>query len=171
MFLHVRLQLTYLHAWTCTFFGSRWSARPWIVFVVIQAAIVYYYHYVHDSLIGWLRPYLILFIWSSLDGWAHTAYTSCTWDISSIFLRRFSDGGASVEYVLVKHFTPLSLRPHTLGGICYTAICHRPYHSPSRTMEDPLCDLWTMSSLENTFIASLSMRTTFLLFIISWADP
>ena len=31
-----------------------------------------YYHYVHDSLIGWLRPYLSLLIWSSLDGCAHT---------------------------------------------------------------------------------------------------
>ena len=24
---------------------------------------------------------------------------------------------------------------------CYTIICHRPYHSPSHTMEDPFCDL------------------------------
>ena len=33
-----------------------------------------------------------------------------------------SDGGPSVGHVLVKHFTPLTLGPHTLGGICYTVI-------------------------------------------------
>ena len=26
-------------------------------------------------------------------------------------------------------------------GYCYIVICHRPYHCPSCTMEDPFCDL------------------------------
>ena len=41
MFLHVRLQLIASHAWTYTVFGLRWSTRPWIVSVVIQAAILW----------------------------------------------------------------------------------------------------------------------------------
>ena len=130
-----------------------------------------YYDYLHDLFNGWLRPYLSLLIdphwmavpipwiwiivYSVSDGCAHIAYTSCTWDISFISLRRFSNDGVSVGHVLVKHFTPLSLGPHALGGICYTVICHRPYHSPSRTMEDPYCDLWTLSCLETIIKAFL----------------
>ena len=34
-----------------------------------------------------------------------------------------------------------------LQSSCYTVICHRPYHFPSRTMEDPLCDLGVLSCL------------------------
>ena len=141
MFLHVRLQITYSHARTCTLFGSRWSARPWIVSVVIQAAIVDYYHYVYDSLIGWLRPYLSLFIWSSLDGCAHTLdldysvlcfgwlrpyhtyimYLRCQLYFSAQVFRRRAFSWTCSR----KAFHPsLSLGPHALGGICYTVICH-----------------------------------------------
>ena len=38
-------------------FRSRWSARPWILFVGIQAAIL-----LHDSFTGWLHQCLSLFI-------------------------------------------------------------------------------------------------------------
>ena len=148
MFLHVRLQLTYSHAWTCTMFGSRWSARPCILSVGIQAAdFVDYYDWLRDSLTGWLRPYLSLFIdphwmavsipwiwiivYSVMDGCAHTAYISCIWDISCISSRRFSNGGVFSWTRSCKAFHP-SLRPHALGGICYIVIFHCP-HNPHPT--------------------------------------
>ena len=85
---------------------------------------------------------------SSLDGCAHTLDLDCYvlgygWlrpyhmyhvlEISVVLLYAGSPAAVfSVTHVLVKHFTPLSLGPHALGGICYTAICHRPcYPSPA----------------------------------------
>ena len=74
-------------------FGSRWSARPWVLSDEIQAAgslwitMTYYM----TLLIGWLRPYLSLFfdpfcwmavsiprislfMYSIMDGYAHATY-------------------------------------------------------------------------------------------------
>src|ERR1700733_1237816 len=72
---------------------------------------------------GWLRPYHIYIMYLRYQ------------------LYVFSQ---VLPHVLVKHFTPLSLMPHALGGICYTVICHRlsPSLLPlSRILEDPFRDL------------------------------
>ena len=173
MFLHVRLQLTYSHAWTCTLFGSRWSTRPWIVSVLIQAAIlwiimiIYMTHWLDGCdhtwvylsiLTGWLHPYLGSQLLHTLLWMAapmpriyimylrHQLYFA-----PQVFWWQCFQSACSH-----KAFHPsLSLRPHALGGICYIAICHRPYHSPSRTLEGSFRDLWAETRLENTFIPSL----------------
>ena len=144
MFLHVRLQLTYSHARTCTLFRSRWSTRPWILFDKIQVAnslwIIMIDYMTH--LIGWLRPYLsLLFYPSFLDGcvytldpgyctlyhgWLHPYHISCIRDINCICIYRSSDGNV-FSWASHKAFHPsLSLGPHALGGIYYTTFCHRP---------------------------------------------
>ena len=93
---------------------------------------------------------------SSLDGYVHTLDLLCygwlrpyhiyhVFEISVVLLYAGSPAAAfSVERVLVKNFIPLSLRPHALGGICYTVICHHlsPSLLPlSRTLEDSFWDL------------------------------
>jgi len=145
MFLHVWLRLLYSHAWTCTLFGSRWSTRPWILSVRVQAAILWIIMFV-TWFIYWMAATMPKSIhWSSLDGCAHALDLDCyvlcyEWlcpydichvlEISVVFLYAGSMATAfSVAHVLVKHFTPLSLGLHALGGICYTIICHR--FSPS----------------------------------------
>jgi len=108
-----------------------------------------------DSLIltRWLRPYYGSRLSCTLLWMAATIpHISCTWAISCLSQCRFS---ATVTYVLVKHFTPLSLGPHALGGICYTVICH--HFSPSLlllfcTLEDSFQDLWEVTKLETTCI-------------------
>ena len=102
-----------------------------------------YYDWLHESLTGWMRPYLSLFIdphwmaasipwiwiiiFSVMDGCAHTTYISCIWDISCTSSRRFSDGGVFSWTCSRKAFHPsLTFGPRTLGGICYTVICHHP---------------------------------------------
>ena len=109
-------------------------------------------------LIGWLRPYPSLLIDPSLmDGCVHTLdpsyctlyygclcpyHTSCIRDISCIFIFRSSDGSVFSWACSHKAFHPsLSLGSHALGGICYTAFCHRPCNPSSRTLEDYSCDL------------------------------
>ena len=78
---------------------------------------------------GWLRPYHIYHVL----------------EISVVLLYAGSPTVVfSVTHVLVKHFTPLSLGLHALGGICYTAICH--HLSPSLlpltcTLEESFQDL------------------------------
>ena len=131
-----------------------------------------YYDYLHDSLTRWLRPNLSLFIdphWMAasmpwiwiivyfvMDGCAHTTYISCIWDISFTSSCGFSDSGVFSWTRSRKAFHPsLSFGPHTLGGICYTVICHCPCHSPSRTLEGSFRDLWAETRLENTFMTSL----------------
>ena len=104
MFLHVRLQLTYSHAWTCTLFGSRWSARPWIVSVVIQAAFCGLL-WLFTWLTYWMAATIPESIYrSSLDGCVHTLdmdycilyygwlcpyHTSCIWAISCTCIHKF----------------------------------------------------------------------------------
>ena len=62
-----------------------------------------------------------------MDGCAHTAYISCIWDISCTSPRRFSNDEVFSWTRSRKAFHPsLSLRPHALGGIYYTVICHHP---------------------------------------------
>ena len=121
-------------------FGSRWSARPWIFSITIQAMILWII-----MIITWLIHWMVATMpesihWSSLDGCAHTLnldyYVLCYgWlrphhiyhvlEISVVLLYAGSPATAfSVAHVLVNHFTPLSLEPHALGGICYTVICH-----------------------------------------------
>ena len=145
MFLHVLLQLTYSHDWTCTLFGSRWSARPWILYDKIQAAdslwIIMIDYMTH--LIGWLRPYLSLLVDPSLlDGCVHTLdpgyctlyygwlrpyHISCIRDISCTCLHRFSDDSVFSWVCSHKAFHPsLSLGTHALGGICCTIIFRCP---------------------------------------------
>ena len=125
----------------------------------------------HDSFTGWMRPCLSLlidpywmaapipwiwiFMYSAMDGYAHTTYIMYLryqlYFSTQVFRRRGFSWTCSR-----KAFHPsLSLGPHTLGGICYTVICHCPYHSLSRTMEDPFCDLWTLSCLETIIKAFL----------------
>ena len=82
------------------------------------------YDYLHDSLIGWMRPYLSLFIdlywmavsipWipvivhSIMDGCTHTTYH--VFEILVVFVYAgFPTVVFSVGHVLIKHFTPLSL--------------------------------------------------------------
>ena len=111
----------------CAMFGLRWSARPWVLSNEIQAAgslwiIMTYYM---TLLIGWLRPYLSLFIdpycwmvvsiprislfmYSIMDGCAHT--TCHVSDISVLFvLVGILTTVFSVERALIKNFTPPSL--------------------------------------------------------------
>jgi len=163
--MHVRLQLMYSHAWTCTLFRSRWSTRPWILSVGIQAAIFVDYsdYYMTHSLDGcnhawvyssiltrWMRPYLgsrLLFtlLWIA----APIPHISCTWDISCTSLCRFSSSSVFNCTCSCQAFHPsLSLRPHALGGICYTVICHHlsPSLLPlSRILEDSFQDLWEVT--------------------------
>ena len=120
-----------------------------------------YYVWLHDSLTGWLWPYLILFIdphwmvapmpwiwiivYSVMDGCTHTAYISCIWDISCTSPRRFSDAGVFSWTRSRKAFHPsLSLGPHALGGICYTIICHRPCnpHTAHWRAHFVTCEKW-----------------------------
>ena len=83
-----------------------------------------YFDWLHDSLIGWLRPYLSLFIdpywmaasmpwiwilvYSIMDGYAHTTY-----HVSKILVVFVFSGLPiavfSVGHVLIKNFTPPSL--------------------------------------------------------------
>jgi len=127
-------------------FGLRWSARPWIFSVWIQAAIFLDYHdccmtHLLDGcdhawlcsliLTGWLHPCLgsrslCTLLWMA----APIPHISCTWDISCISLWKFFGSSVFICGCSCKEFHPsLSLGPHTLGGICYTVICHR--FSPS----------------------------------------
>ena len=81
--------------------------------------------YCMTLLIGWLRPYLSLFIdpyfldgcVHTLDlsfyalsyGWPRPCHISCIRDISCICTHRFSDSSVWVKRILIKHFTPPSL--------------------------------------------------------------
>ena len=162
MFLHVRLQRIYSHAWTCTLFESRWSVRPCILLVEIQAAILWiimigYMTHSLDGcdhtwfylsiLNGWLRPYLgSRLLYTLLWMVAPIPHISCIWDISCNPLRRFSDGSVFSWTRSRKAFHPsLSFGPHALGGICYTVIFHRPCNSPSCTLEGSFRDLWAVT--------------------------
>ena len=175
MFMHVRLQLLYSHAWTCTLFESRWSARPWILSVRIQATIFVDYHdyymthsldgcdhaWVHSSILtGWLRPclgsrLLCTLLWMAVP----IPHISCTWDISCTSLCRFSGDSVFICTCFCKAFHPsLSFGLHALGGIYYIVICHcfSPSQLPlSRTLEDSFRDLWEVTQLENTCIRFL----------------
>ena len=149
-------------------FGSRWSARPWILSVRIQAAILWIIMII-TWLIHWMAATMPESIhWSSLDGCAHTLdldyYVLCYgWlrpyhiyhvlEISVVLLYAGSPAAAfSVVHVRVKHFAPRSLGPHALGGICYTVICHHPCYSSCRTLEDLSQDLWEVTKPKNTCI-------------------
>jgi len=145
MFMHVRLQLLYSHAWTCTLFRSRWTARPWILSVRVQAVILWIIMII-TWLIHWMAATMPESIYRpSLDGCTHTLdldyYVLCygwlcpyhihhVFEISVVLLHTgFPTVVFSVGHVLVKYFHPsISLGPHALGGICYTAICHRLYY-------------------------------------------
>ena len=89
-----------------------------------------------NLLIGWLRPYLSLFVdpyyWmdvsiprvsifihSIMDGYAHTI-CSCIRDISCIRNWRFSDSGVWFERILIKHFAPPSPLDLMLKGASIT---------------------------------------------------
>ena len=124
MFLHVRLQLTYSHARTCTSFRSKWSAIPWVLFNGIQAVdFVYYHDWLHDSLIGWLRPHLsllidpfwmvasipwiLIIVYFIMDGCTHTTYH--VFEISVVFFYvGFPTEVFSFVHVLIR-ISPLSL--------------------------------------------------------------
>ena len=144
IFLHVRLQLTYLHPWICTCLG--WDEAQDPGFCLIRSRlrdILVYHDYMHDSF-DWMDVTIPESIcWSLLlDGYVHTsdlssyiyfimdgcahATCSCIRDISCICNCRSSDSGVWFECVLVKHFTHSSLGPHALGGICYIAFFHCP---------------------------------------------
>ena len=99
--------------------------------------------YCMTLLIGWLRPYLSLFVdpycwmdasiprisvltWSIMDGCAHTTY-SCIRDINCTCSCRSFDDDVLVWACSHKAFHPsLSLGPHALRGICYTTFFHYP---------------------------------------------
>ena len=83
-----------------------------------------YHDWLHESLIGWLRPYLslivdpfwmatsipwiLIIVYSIMDGCAHTTYH--VFEISVVFIfAGFSMAVFSVGHVLIKHFTPPSL--------------------------------------------------------------
>ena len=83
-----------------------------------------YHDWLHDSLIGWLRPYLsllidpfwmaasipwiLIIVYSIMDGCAHTTYH--VFEISVVlFYVGFPTVVFLVGHVLVNHFTPLSL--------------------------------------------------------------
>ena len=90
-------------------------------------------------------PWIWIIVYSIMDGCTHTTYISCIWDISCTSLRRFSDGGVFSWTRSRKAFHhSLSLGPHALGGLCYTAICHCPCNSPSRKIGGLIS--WPMSS-------------------------
>ena len=143
MFLHVRHQLTYSHARNCTLSGSRWSARPWVWSDGIQATdFVDYHDWLHDSLIGWLWPYLILLVdpywmaasipwiliivYSIMDGYANTTYH--VFEISVVFVYTgFPMVVFSVGHILIKHFTPLSLSQDS----CFKGLLLHSNLSPS----------------------------------------
>ena len=62
-------------------------------------------------------------------GWLHPYHIYHVFEISVVLsYPGFPTAIFSVGHVIVKHFTPLSLGPHALGGIYYTIICHRPYN-------------------------------------------
>ena len=160
--MHVRLQLMYSHAWTCTLFGSGWSARPWILSIGIQAAILW-----TIMIITWLIHWMAVTMPESihrspLDGCAHTLDLDyCVlcygWmrpyhiyhvlEISVVLL--YAGFPVVVRACSCKEFHPsLSLRPHALGGICYIVICQRlsPSLLPlSCTLEDSFQDLWEVT--------------------------
>ena len=74
-------------------------------------------------------PWIWIIVYSVMDGCIHTAYISCIWDISCNSSHSFSNNGVFSWTHSCKAFhPPLSLRPHALGGICYTTICHHPTH-------------------------------------------
>jgi len=79
-------------------------------------------------LIGWLHPYLgsrllCTLLWMAVP----IPHISCTWNISCTSPCKFSNDSVFSCTCSCKAFHPsISLRPHALGGICYTAICHHP---------------------------------------------
>ena len=137
MFMHVRLQLTFSHAWTCTYVQVE-VERKTLDCVCCNPGVIL----IHDSFTGWLRPYLsqfidpnqmvasilrILIIMYSLWMAATMPHISCIWTII-LYLSMQILGGSYM--CSCKAFHPsLSLGPHALRGICYTVICH--HWSPS----------------------------------------
>ena len=179
MVLHVRLQLTYSHAWTCTLVRSRWSARPWIVSVVIQAAILWIMIYMTHWLDGCDHTWVYL---SILTGWLRPCLGSrllytILWMAAPIlhvyimYLRHHLYFAPQVfrwqcfqSTCSRKSFHPsLSLKPHALGGICYTAFFHCPCNPLSRILEDYSHDLRIVKCPKNTLMASFCIRKRILL--------
>ena len=163
--MHVRLQLIYSHAWTCTLVRVEME-RKTLDFVCWNPGCDLWIIMIITWLIHWMVVTMPESIYpSSLDGCAHTLdLDSCVlcygWlhpyhiyhvlEISVVLLHAGSPAAVfSVTHVLVKSFHPsLSLEPHALGGICYTVICH--HWSPSllplsRTLEDSFRDLWAVT--------------------------
>ena len=142
MFMHVRLQLLYSHAGTCTLVRVEMERKTLDLACLNPGCDFVEYHdycmthlldgcdhaWVYSLILtGWLRPYLgsrllCTLLWMA----APIPHISCTWDISCISLCRFSGGNVFSCACSCKAFHPsLSFRPHALGGICYTVICHR----------------------------------------------
>ena len=163
MFLHVRLQLTYSHAWACAVFGLRWSTRPWIVSVVIRATslwiimIIYMTHlldgcdhtWVYLSILtGWLCPclgsgllYTLLWMAAPIPHIYHVFETSFV-----LLHTGFPKAEFSVGHVLVKHFTPLSLSwASCFKGHLLHINLSPSLQSLSRTLEGSFCDLWAVT--------------------------
>ena len=133
------------------FFGLLWFVTwliDWMAATIPESA---YWSFLDGCVHASDLDYCVLY-----HGWLSPYHISCIWDISCICLRRFSDDNFFSWAHSRKAFHPsLSLGPHALRVICYTAICHRPYHSPSCTLEASFHDLWKETRLANTFIASL----------------
>jgi len=131
--MHVRLQLTFSHAWTCTYVRVE-VERKTLDCVCCNPGVIL----IHDSFTGWLRPYLSLFIdpnqmaasilriliiMYSLWMAATMPHISCIWTII-LYLSMQILGGSYICSCKALHLS-LSLEAHALGGICYAVICHR----------------------------------------------
>ena len=129
--------------------------------------------YCMTLLIGWLRPYLSLFIdpsywmvvsiprisifiYSIMDGYAH-AHDSCIIDISCICNFMSSDSGVWFERVLIKHFTPPSLSDFMLYGAYVTRNFFTIPAFPILILEDHHSDPCVLSHIIVNVIAFLNM--------------
>ena len=141
--MHVRLQLMYSHAWTCTLFGSGRSARPWIpVYYGLGCDFVDDHYTTHWWMAApipessWMAATIPYHYWWSLQlgGCIHAIDHSCMsfgWlrpclDYMYLIVRDFRSFLVMFQFgVCCKAFHPShSLGLHALGGICYTVICH-----------------------------------------------
>ena len=131
MFLHVQLWLPYSHAWTCTLFGLRWTTRPWILSVGIQVAILWIImiitwliHWMattmpestyRSSVDGCVHTLDLVFMYSAMDGYAHTIYIMYL-RYQLYFLCRFSGGNVFSWPCSCKAFHPSLSRASCFRG-------------------------------------------------------
>lgn len=133
MFMHVRLQLLYSHAWTCTFVQVKMECKTTDFVCSNPGCNFVDYHdccmnrsldgcahaWVYSLILtGWLRPclgsrLLCNLLWMA----APIPHTSYTWDISCTSLCRFSSGSVFSCACSCKEFHPLSQASCFMGHL------------------------------------------------------